>query len=60
MNSIKEKTDRSIKYILMALITSILVRYIPDIMVSNKNIIIISCFVSVSYAILDRISPSIK
>jgi len=60
MNSNKEKTNRSIKYILMALITSILVRYIPEIMVSNKNIIIISCSVSISYAILDRLSPSIK
>ena len=44
----------------MALITAILVRYIPAIMVSDKNIIIISCLVSISYAILDRISPSIR
>jgi hypothetical protein len=60
MNSTKEKTNRAIKYFLMALITAILVRYIPTIMVSNKNIIIISCLVSISYAILDRISPSIR
>ena len=60
MNSTKDKTNRAIKYILMALITAILVRYIPEIMVSDKNIIIISCLVSISYAILDRISPSIK
>lgn len=60
MNSTKDKTNRAIKYILMALITAILVRYIPEIMVSDKNIIIISCLVSISYAILDRISPSIR
>tara|TARA_Y100000590_G_scaffold469872_1_gene660273 strand:- start:329 stop:511 length:183 start_codon:yes stop_codon:yes gene_type:complete len=60
MNSTKEKTNRAIKYVLMALITAILVRYIPTIMVSDKNIIIISCLVSISYAILDRISPSIR
>ena len=60
MTSTKEKTNRAIKYILMALITAILVRYIPAIMVSDKNIIIISCLVSISYAILDRISPSIR
>ena len=60
MNSTKEKTNRAIKYVLMALITAILVRYIPAIMVSDKNIIIISCLVSISYAILDRISPSIR
>ena len=32
----------------MALITAILVRYIPTIMVSDKNIIIISYLVSIS------------
>ena len=36
MTSTKEKTNRAIKYILMALITAILVRYIPAIMVSDK------------------------
>lgn len=60
MNSNKEKSNRAIKYLLMGLITSIFVRYIPQIMVSDKNIIIISCLVSISYAILDRISPSIR
>jgi hypothetical protein len=60
MNSNKEKCNRSMKYLIMALITAILVRYIPEIMVSTKNIIIISCLVSVSYAILDRLSPSIQ
>tara|TARA_Y100000589_G_C26893827_1_gene523276 strand:- start:347 stop:529 length:183 start_codon:yes stop_codon:yes gene_type:complete len=60
MNSTKEKTNRAIKYVLMALITAILVRYIPTIMVSDKNIIIISTLVSISYAMLDRISPSIR
>jgi hypothetical protein len=60
MNSTKDKTNRSIKYVLMALITSVLIRYIPTIMISDKNIIIISCLVSISYAVLDRISPSIR
>ena len=44
----------------MTLITCILVRYIPHIMISDKNIIIISCLVAISHAILDRISPSIR
>lgn len=60
MKQEKERYNRAIKYVLMALITSILVRYIPEIMVSDKNIIIISCLVSISYAILDRLSPSIR
>lgn len=55
----KEKINRSLKYLLMALITSIIVKYIPEIMISNKNIIIISCLVSISHALLDRIAPSI-
>jgi hypothetical protein len=60
MKQEKERYNRAIKYVLMAFITSILVRYIPEIMVSDKNIIIISCLVSISYAILDRLSPSIR
>lgn len=58
-NCNKEKINRSLKYLLMALITSIIVKYIPEIMISSKNIIIISCLVSISYALLDRIAPSI-
>ena len=55
-----EKIKRFLKYILMFFITTILVRYIPTIMISDENIIIISCLVSISYSILDRLSPSIK
>ena len=55
-----EKSKRALKYLLMGFITSIFVRYIPEIMVSDKNIIIISCLVSISYAIMDRVSPSIN
>ena len=55
----KNKCNRAIKYVLLAIITGLLTRYIPDIMISNQNIIIISCLVSISYAILDRIAPTI-
>jgi len=48
---------RAFKYLMLALITGILVRYIPKIMISNENIFIISSLVSVSYVLLDRISP---
>lgn len=52
--------QKAIKYILMALITFIAVRYIPDISLQNKEIIMISVVSSITFVLLDMISPSIK
>lgn len=52
--------QKAIKYILMALITFIAVRYIPDLPIQNKEIIMISVVSSITFVLLDMISPSIK
>ena len=60
MNCNKEKVNRAIKYIIIALLTGAFVKYIAYPIPSDKQIIIISCLVSISYAILDRLAPSIN
>lgn len=54
-----DKCNRLLKYILMSLFTFALLKYIPVIMLSFNEMIIISCLVSVFYAFLDRIFPSV-
>lgn len=54
-----DKCNRILKYILMSLFTFALLKYIPLIMLSFNEMIIISCLVSIFYAILDRIFPSV-
>jgi uncharacterized membrane protein len=56
----KENINRSIKYILMALITWLLIKYISKFVEPDQFIIIVPLMVSISYAILDRILPSTK
>ena len=53
-------TQRLIKYILMGLIVIVAIRYIPDSLLQTKEIIMIGITSSISFAILDMISPSIK
>tara|TARA_B100002051_G_C16320114_1_gene431756 strand:+ start:40 stop:240 length:201 start_codon:yes stop_codon:yes gene_type:complete len=59
INSI-EITKRIMKYLIMGTVVGIVVRYIPEIPVPNKELIIISMVASMSYALLDMVSPSIK
>ena len=53
-------TEKIIKYILMTLIVILCLRYIPESMLKFNEIIIISLISSISYAILDMVSPAIK
>ncbi len=55
----KEKCKRIIKYILMGLIMLVSLRYIPNQLLDNSELITISFISSISFAILDMISPSI-
>ena len=52
--------QRIIKYLLIGLLICIAVRYIPSLPIKNKEIVIIGCIGSISFAIIDMISPSIK
>jgi hypothetical protein len=54
----KENLNRAIKYILMALITWLLMKYMSKFIEPEQFIIIVPLMVSISYAILDRILPS--
>ena len=49
-----------IKYILIGLITMLSITYIPTTTLYNDDILIISFIVSITYAIIDTILPSIK
>ena len=54
------KAQRLIKYILMGLIVIVALKYIPDTLLKTKEIIMIGATSSISFAILDMMSPSIK
>jgi hypothetical protein len=49
-----------IKYVLFGLICAISLRYIPSSIIKNKEILMIAAIMSISFAIIDMISPSIK
>ena len=55
-----EKQKRLIKYILLAVSISVLLKYIPDVPISLKNIMTITTIICSLFVIIDTISPSIS
>ena len=55
----KEKCKRIIKYILMGLVILVSLRYVPAQLLDNSELLMISFISSISFAILDMLSPSI-
>ena len=55
-----EYKKKIIKYLLFGLIVSASVRYIPSNLINQKEIIMIGAIGSISFAILDMVSPSIQ
>ena len=51
--------QKIIKYIVIGLIIMLATKYIPDVQLENKEIIMIGFITSITYAILDMISPTI-
>ena len=49
-----------LKYILIGIITFVAIRYIPTTTLLQEDILIISFIVSIAYAIIDTIMPSIS
>jgi hypothetical protein len=49
-----------IKYLIIGLIINLSLKYLPDNNINTYDIIIISCIASISYAVMDMLSPSIK
>ncbi len=54
------KLQKITKYILMGLIVVIATKYIPDNLLKTKEIIMIGATSSISFAILDMISPAVQ
>jgi hypothetical protein len=54
-----EKCKRITKYILMGLVTTCALRYVPSTLLDNRELLMVSFIVSISFAMLDMISPSI-
>ena len=57
MNDIYNKL---LKYILISLVTYLSLSFIPSKEIKNKESLMITFIVAISYAILDRILPSIQ
>ena len=55
----KEKCKRIIKYILMGLVILVSLRYVPTQLLDTSELLMISFISSISFAILDMLSPSI-
>ena len=48
-----------LKYILIGIVTFVAIRYIPTTTLLQEDILIISFIVSIAYALIDTIMPSI-
>ena len=58
----KQKSDNTknlIKYLIIGLIVSLAVRYIPNKILDNNEIIMIGAIASLTFGILDMYAPSI-
>lgn len=55
-----EKTKRLTKYILMGFIVLVAIRYIPNKTLDSKEILMIAFIASISFGILDMVSPSVR
>ena len=54
-----DKRNQALKYVLMGLFTGLLLRYLPALMIMDKDVIMIACCVSIFYALLDKLLPSV-
>jgi hypothetical protein len=60
-NSLKSLDQKKIvKYLLFAFVMALSLRYIPSNSISTKEIIMISAISSITFSIIDIISPSVQ
>ena len=52
--------ERFLKYILMGIVVYVAARYIPENLISQKELLMISAISSIAFAIIDMLSPTIK
>jgi hypothetical protein len=55
-----ETKKKLIKYLLFGLIVAMSSRYIPTNTINNKEILMIALIASISFGIIDMVSPSIN
>lgn len=54
------RVERFIKYILLGLIVILATRYIPEVKLPNKELIMIGATSTIAFAILDLVSPAVR
>ena len=54
------RLERMIKYILLGLIVVLAIRYIPEIKLPTKEILMIGATSTIAFAILDLVSPAVR
>jgi hypothetical protein len=54
-----DRKKKLIKYLLFGLVVAISLRYIPTNRINNKEILMIAAIASISFGIIDIVSPSI-
>ncbi len=54
-----DQKKKLIKYLLFGLVVGISVRYVPSNKINNNEIIMIAALASITFGIIDMISPSI-
>ncbi len=52
--------NKIIKYLLLGFLVVVYIRYIPEFLLSLKETIMIAALTSISYAIMDMVSPTVK
>ncbi len=55
-----ERSKRCMKYLLMGFIVLVAIRYVPTRTIETKEILMIGFISSISFAMLDMVSPTIK
>jgi hypothetical protein len=59
-NNINNSYQKIFKYLIMGLTIYMSAKYIPEHKVNDKELIMLACISSITFAILDMISPSIQ
>ena len=54
------RVERIIKYILLGLIVVLATRYIPEVKLPDKELIMIGATSTIAFAILDLVSPAVR
>lgn len=54
------RVERLIKYILLGLIVTLALYYIPEVKLPTKELLMIGATTSIAFSILDMVSPTVR